>query len=427
MMNPRKVFWMLSPLLGALVLVAGVKLWGHSKYGAIDSIQLLETGAMIFNGKAIAQFSDQEAIYTHSAEIGKQLHRFFRNHAKGKSAAVQVHSQTSTGWNNRLVHVVYGLVEFGLTSWYSFSYQVDDEPAVLPEIGLYRTARQLTAEFLPEDEMEGVAYLPYLYLEPEKIELTPGNHCLDQGLCVVVIGGGETPLNEVREKLRRFMGQNAQVGFEQRMLTKKPTPEELGFDLPQGDWDHLSLCEDGRVMLNDVQAGNFPLVFEDYLDLRQTEQSILSAFRQFDKCPALHISVEGECATLWVHVVLGTVFSNRFHDSKQWPTVRYQVDDDPPVPITRRLYFTARAISCWPREDGSFGLRLNGPFQEFHGGTNTDQGMCATLQIYQPDSLPEVRARTKEFFGPYAEYGVTQYIQAVIPSAEPTAPTHSTQ
>ena len=109
------------PLADTLLLLSLVSLFSFLNHGSgndepiIDVVLLNANGAVYWNGEKIEQFTEEHIEYTFSVEIAQRLHQKFRSDGNGDLIHLKVDGQSLVGWNNRLVDVIYGLVEYKLT------------------------------------------------------------------------------------------------------------------------------------------------------------------------------------------------------------------------------------------------------------------------------------------------------------------------
>ena len=208
----------------------------------IDVVLLNANGAVYWNGEKIEQFTEEHIEYTFSVEIAQRLHQKFRSDGNGDLIHLKVDGQSLVGWNNRLVDVIYGLVEYKLTGWNDFVYQVDDGPAMLVEVGLHRNATQIELELI----------------DNKKAVIDTGlRRQSDKGFYLVVLGGDEWELISARDRARSMFGNQLEIGFEQRLQVASPLDCE---GLSKADSEQFTVLEleaDGRVRLNGESLGSF--------------------------------------------------------------------------------------------------------------------------------------------------------------------------
>ena len=384
-----------------------------------DNIHLSGDGTINLNGKYLAKFDVEQSWYKDTQGIGQRLHRLLKERALHSEVQLSISSTARVGWNNRLVDVIYGLVEHKLTPWTGFSYQVDEEQAISVEIGLYKTARQITAEFLPEDELEPEEYQPFLYLAPEHAELPLGGNSPDEGLCMVAIGGGEKRLLQARKELRRLFGPDAQVGFEQRVQVIPAGLSNETIGLPGSQWDELKLLSAGSIYFNHSELPAIPLDFTNYLDLSKFGIAVEEAIKKQPPGRGLRIQVESATPVHCLNVVTDVVSRIWMTSPQQLAAVCLQVDDNPIATITPGLFFRSRHISCDLGATGDLRIKVGDPSIKFHvGGRRKDEGMCTHVRVGRDSTVGEMRDYAQQVFGPYAEYGFSQELRAVVKPVE---------
>jgi hypothetical protein len=384
----------------------------NSRVGT-DRIQLLADGTVKLNTEIVAQFEPAKAWYKETEDVGKLIHERLIEKADVNLVELTVSENACVGWNNRLIHVIYGLVEYELVPWKSFRYRVGGEKSTAVPIGLYKTTRQITAEFLPADELPEDGYQPFLYLEPAEAELPMGGRSTDQGFSMVAIGGGATPLHEARTQLRRLFGPDAQIGFEQRAQVV-PTPLTAEAEALKDDqWDDLFLYKFGTVHLNYSKVAKYPLKFQHSSDLRDTNSEIRNALSQIEAGRGLRIRVEADTHVHCLNGVMEAAFTDNVENEMKWAAITYQVDNHSQVNVPSEIYFTARHLSAYPGLHGEPRMELGPPLQGYLGGVREDIGMCTRTRISRSRTVGEMRVFVQSIFGPHAEFGFSQRFQVV--------------
>ena len=227
-------------LLGLLVffaLGAGV----HKPNAVVfDHVHLSADGTILLNDERLDQFSRHEVDYALTVEIAERLHRQFRAGSEGNHIRLSVDGDALVGWNNRLVDVIYGIVEYELNGWRGFSYRVDDEPEILVEIGLHRQATQVTVDLVSGEGCR-------ISVDDPKLG--------EQGLYLVTLGGGTMRVAEALGYVRSIFGPEARVGFEQR-YSLPPPPKEAENPRRMERAYLVELNAAGEMKINGKSAGS---------------------------------------------------------------------------------------------------------------------------------------------------------------------------
>ena len=118
---------------------------------------------------------------------------------------MKVDGEARVGWNNLLVDVIYGLVEFQLARWDELIYQVNEEPGTVVEVGLHEHAVLLSMDLLDTKNARLDLSTPWI---------------AEQGICLVVMGAGQWSVSGARALARQMGGPQLQIGFEQKLQAK---------------------------------------------------------------------------------------------------------------------------------------------------------------------------------------------------------------
>jgi hypothetical protein len=385
----------------------------------LDQVELTKSGEVLLNGEEVGLFNEDVVLFAETTDVGTKLHRVFRTEAEAGSVSVKVAGTVPVGWNNRLVAVVYGLVDFKLCSWKTLSYQVDQELPTLVEIGLLRTARQLTIELLNEEEKREGEDGPFLYFSDAHVKLPSGEVNPDLGLYSVVIKGASMELLDARAKVRRLLPK-AQVGFEQRLEAR---PQEWSGSMESSnkdESDHIQLSANGLVSINGKMVIQFEADHQSWRDTRTYARPLLRYFQNHARKRSAWINVNAEANTGWHKRLLNVIVE--MGDSRGqalWEEFIYQVNQEAPVTISPRLFFTTRSFHVRVSGNDRTRLSLNSEHVLWHsGGKNPDHGMSASIGTEGITTVLETRQWLRQVLGPHAQLGFSQPVIIV----EPTTP-----
>ena len=380
----------------------------------IDVVQLRGNGKVFWNGEEIEQFTAEHIAFTFSVEIAQRLHEKLRSEAKGESIQLKVDGQSLVGWNNRLVGVIYGLIDFELCSWKTLSYQVDREEAVIVEVGLYRRARQITAELLDEEELDPGEFQPFLFLTPKNAELPLGNKCLDEGVCFAVTHGGHYPLKIAREWMRNMFGAKAQIGFEQRLEAVAEYLPRMDEATMKEKCDVIRLTVDGRVSFNGKPLIKFDDEPYDYLKHRPLAQAASDRFKAEASKEKLLILVDGGALCGWLEHVRSWVWGVWEWTRTPWKQTIFQVVGEQPQKFNVDLTSSTRVVDFRIRDQGEGKLSIWNPGLNHSGTPRPEFGMSCLGQYGRAHTLMEARTQLRRVFGPQAEAGISQRFQVVF-------------
>ncbi|NQU47450.1 MAG: hypothetical protein HQ519_02285 [Planctomycetes bacterium] len=412
------------PLADTMLLLGLVLLFSFFDRGSgnvepiIDVVLLNADGAVYWNGEEIEQFTEEHIEYTFGVEIAERLHHKFRSEARGDLVHLKIDGQSLIGWNNRLLAVVYGLVDFELCSWKTLSYQVDQEKAVVVEVGLYRRARQITAELLDEEELDPGEFQPFLFLTPENAELPLGEKCLDQGICFAVTHGDHYPLKKARKWMRDMFGPKAQIGFEQRIEAVAEYLPRMDEATINAQCDAIRLTVDGRVSFNGKPLIKFDDEPYDYLKYRPLAQASSDRFKAEASKEKLLILADGGVLCGWLEHVKGWVWDAWKHTKTPWKQTIFQIVGEQPQKFDVDLTSSTRVVDFRIRDQGEGKLSIWNPGLTHTGTPRPEFGMSCLGQYGRAHTLMEARAQLRQVFGPQAEAGIPQRFQVVLEASD---------
>lgn len=246
------------PLIDTLLLLGVIVFFGLGagfftpKTDGFDLVHLDENGGVYLNGEKIDQFQSDQVDYMLTVEIAERLHHRFRRDSVGDHVRLSVDGNTLTGWNNRLVDVIYGIVEFKLSSWREFTYQLIGEDAWWVEVGLHNQSTRFVIDILDDESYR---------LEIDEIQPD------EKGLYLIVLGGDQMKLVTARGYSRRVFGEEVQIGFEQRLELAPPQQVKTDDSLMNKLKYVVELNQDGTVEINGKKHGKAKTVKQYRKDL----------------------------------------------------------------------------------------------------------------------------------------------------------------
>ena len=405
-------------LLGLVLLFSVFNRKSDSTESLADVVQLRANGAVLWNGLEVDQFSQEHIEYSLSVEIAERLHQKFRSEAKCELIHLNVDGQSLIGWNNRLVDVIYGLIDFELCNWKTLRYQVDQEEAAVVEVGLYRRARQITAELLNEEDLDPGEFQPFLFLTPKNAELPLGVRCLDEGVCFAVTHGGHYPLKKARAWMRNMFGPKAQIGFEQRLEAVAEYLPWMDEATIQEYCDVIRLTVDGRVSFNGKPLSKFDDEPYDYLKYRPLAHAASDRFKAEASKEKLLILVDGGALCGWLEHVRDWVWGAWEWTRTPWKQTILQVVGEQPQKFEVDLIFSTRVVDFLIRDQGEGELSIWNPGLDHSGTPRPEFGMSCLGQFGRAQTLMEARTQLRQVFGPQAEAGIPQRFQVVLEASD---------
>lgn len=379
----------------------------------LDRVGVSCCGVVTLNGKEVDKFGWDEVKYEDSVAIARRLHHLFRNQAQANQVEVQVDGKAQVGWNNRIVDVVYGIVEYELTPWKSMRYRVDEEDPTPVDIGLYFRARQLTVAYADPDEMKAGMVPPFLSLERFYRRVLEAEHTMkNRELCAVALGGESELLLQRRAEYREIVGPMAQVGFEQKLRAEPEwAPLNDVMKISFNRCERISLDEAGVVRWNGEEIAGFAGDPNDYFGKRHLKNRVDHLLKDPLCKPVLVFQVDRDAIGGWFEQLFMWIYFARDSHKVAWSEIVIQFDDGPYqyLNFDRGLGNPLVRYRCRLSRTGRIALMAPGPSctRTIHYGSE----LCSFGELENSMTLREMKTELQEVFGPQIEPGIPQLLR----------------